>query len=219
MTLPPEVHVTVDALTAEHHDRDVAGLRYVYPVVSRRAGGVSIGINLNPNNACNWRCIYCQVPNLTRGRAPEIDLTLLESELNSLLEAITAGHLLEQHVATEHRVIKDFAFSGNGEPTSCPQFAEALEVVGRVRASSENLRHPPHHPHHQRLTRGSYERQGRDPTTCATRWHGVVQARSRNGRGIAPNQLHRDAPFTSSGTTRNGRTALPHLAPKLLVST
>jgi wyosine [tRNA(Phe)-imidazoG37] synthetase (radical SAM superfamily) len=104
---------------------------------------VSIGINLNPNNACNWRCIYCQVPNLTRGRAPEIELTLLESELNSLLDAITAGHLLEQHVANEHREIKDFAFSGNGEPTSCPQFAEALEVVGRVRASRENLRHLP----------------------------------------------------------------------------
>ncbi|MCZ7653212.1 MAG: hypothetical protein M5R42_01445 [Rhodocyclaceae bacterium] len=33
------------------HSRDSAGLTYVYPVVSRRAGGVSIGINPNPNNA------------------------------------------------------------------------------------------------------------------------------------------------------------------------
>ncbi|MEZ0245224.1 MAG: radical SAM protein, partial [Methylophilaceae bacterium] len=57
-------------LDATDHDRDSAGMTYVYPVVSRRARGVSIGINLNPNNACNWRCIYCQVPNLTRGAAP-----------------------------------------------------------------------------------------------------------------------------------------------------
>jgi len=49
-------------LTAADHDRRGAGLLYVYPVVSRRAGGVSIGVNLNVNNACNWRCVYCQVP-------------------------------------------------------------------------------------------------------------------------------------------------------------
>jgi hypothetical protein len=61
-------------LKTEDHSRDSAGMRYVYPVVSRRAGGVSVGINLNPNNACNWRCIYCQVPGLTRGGPPPIDL-------------------------------------------------------------------------------------------------------------------------------------------------
>ncbi|OYZ39127.1 MAG: radical SAM protein, partial [Methylotenera sp. 24-45-7] len=54
-------------LTTTDHNRDVIGMKYVYPVVSRRAGGVSIGINLNVNNACNWRCIYCNVPDLTRG--------------------------------------------------------------------------------------------------------------------------------------------------------
>ena len=53
-------------LKVTDHDRNAAGLRYVYPVVSRRAGGVSVGINLNPNNACNWRCVYCQVPRLVR---------------------------------------------------------------------------------------------------------------------------------------------------------
>ena len=56
-------------LTPINHDRDSAGMTYVYPVVSRRAGGVSVGINLNPNNACNWACVYCQVPDLTRGAA------------------------------------------------------------------------------------------------------------------------------------------------------
>ena len=59
-------------LTIEDHRRDSAGLRYVYPVISRRAGGVSVGINLNVNNACNWACVYCQVDNLTRGGPPPI---------------------------------------------------------------------------------------------------------------------------------------------------
>ena len=68
-------------LSVVNHDRDAAGLTYVYPVVSRRAGGVSVGINLNPNNACNWRCVYCQVPHLVRGAAPPIDEDQLEAEL------------------------------------------------------------------------------------------------------------------------------------------
>jgi hypothetical protein len=78
-------------LNVTEHNRDSAGLRYVYPVVSRRAGGVSVGINLNTNNACNWRCIYCQVPDLKLGMAPPVDLTLLEQELRS---AIAKGELL-----------------------------------------------------------------------------------------------------------------------------
>lgn len=68
-------------LTVTNHNRNLTGLTYVYPVLSRRAGGLSIGINFNTNNACNWRCIYCQVPELKNGAAPEIDLNLLASEL------------------------------------------------------------------------------------------------------------------------------------------
>jgi wyosine [tRNA(Phe)-imidazoG37] synthetase (radical SAM superfamily) len=136
---PTDVPISPKRLTKQRHDRDVVGMRYVYPVLSRRAGGVSIGINLNPNNACNWRCVYCQVPGLIRGRAPEIDLLLLEQELRRLIEDITSGHFLEQHVDAEHRVVRDFALSGNGEPTGSPQFAEAIEVIDRVRASSPGL--------------------------------------------------------------------------------
>jgi hypothetical protein len=85
-TQPNIAIMTKSQLDATDHDRDSAGMTYVYPVVSRRAQGVSIGINLNPNNACNWRCVYCQVPNLTRGAAPEIDLAQLERELRTMLE-------------------------------------------------------------------------------------------------------------------------------------
>ena len=81
-------------LTIEDHRRDSAGLLYVYPVVSRRAGGVSVGINLNVNNACNWACVYCQVDNLSRGGPPPIDLGRLESELAGFLDDLLHGDFL-----------------------------------------------------------------------------------------------------------------------------
>ncbi|MGH8728119.1 MAG: radical SAM protein [Burkholderiales bacterium] len=109
-------------LTVSDHRRDAAGLTYVYPVLSRRSEGISIGINLNPNNACNWRCIYCQVPNLTRGPAPKIAVPQLESELRGLLgEYLAVGTL-----------IKDIALSGNGEPTSAREFEDVIERIVSV---------------------------------------------------------------------------------------
>ena len=121
-------------LTTRIHDRDVAGMTYVYPVVSRRARGVSVGVNLSPNNACNFRCVYCQVPGLTFGKAPEIDLVLLETELRDFLTALVRGDYMEKHVPAEARVLRDVAFSGNGEPTSSDVFDEVVNVTGRVLA-------------------------------------------------------------------------------------
>lgn len=121
-------------LSPADHRRDSAGLRYVYPVVSRRAGGVSVGINLNPNNACNWRCIYCQVPQLRRGSAPRIDLDLLERELRYFLAEVLQGRFLQERVQEGARRLKDIALSGNGEPTTSPQFGEVIGRIARVRA-------------------------------------------------------------------------------------
>ncbi|MBS1144479.1 MAG: radical protein [Proteobacteria bacterium] len=119
-------------LTTDDHRRDSAGLRYVYPVISRRAGGVSVGINLNPNNACNWACVYCQVEGLTRGGPPPIDLECLERELAGFLDDALHGDFMQRQVPAEVRQLKDVAFSGNGEPTSAAEFAEAVDVVGQV---------------------------------------------------------------------------------------
>ncbi len=115
-------------LNTADHSRDSAGMTYVYPVLSRRASGVSIGINLNPNNACNWRCIYCQVPDLTRGSAPPINLNLLDRELRQLLRDILHGNFLHLRVATGAG-LEDIAFSGNGEPTTAQEFPQAVALV------------------------------------------------------------------------------------------
>ena len=120
-------------LSISNHDRDLAGLTYVYPVLSRRAGGVSLGINLNPNNACNWQCVYCQVPDLKRGRAPKIDLARLEDELRGFLTAVCRSDWLARSAPEGMRVLKDLAFSGNGEPTSAVEFADAVALVARLR--------------------------------------------------------------------------------------
>ncbi|MCB9580398.1 MAG: radical SAM protein [Polyangiaceae bacterium] len=114
-------------------------MTYVYPVVSRRAGGVSVGVNLNPNDACNWRCVYCQVPNLSFGKGPPIDLAKLEEELRHMLEDIVHGDFMERSVPEGSRRLNDVALSGNGEPTTSPQFAEAVELIGRVLADLDLL--------------------------------------------------------------------------------
>lgn len=121
------------SLTTTDHSRDIAGLKYVYPVISRRAGGLSIGINFNPNNACNWRCVYCQVPNLKRGSAPVMDFHLLEEELRFFLDLVLHGDFYDQfNVSASQRVIKDIALSGNGEPTSLKNLDKAIDLIGQT---------------------------------------------------------------------------------------
>ena len=133
MSDPSTVLRAGGTLNVVNHDRDSAALHYVYPVVSRRAGGVSVGINLNPNNACNWRCIYCQVPDLTRGTAPPVDLAVLENELRGFLNELLHGDFMQSRVPEGARRINDIALSGNGEPTSAAEFAQVIELIGRVR--------------------------------------------------------------------------------------
>ena len=120
-------------LTFSDHDPDFLNLRYVYPVLSRRMQGISIGINLNTNNACNWACAYCQVPGLHRGDAPEVNLALLEAELKGLLDNPGLSPMIPPETPAPMRQIRDIAFSGNGEPTSSPQFIEAVEIARRQR--------------------------------------------------------------------------------------
>jgi wyosine [tRNA(Phe)-imidazoG37] synthetase (radical SAM superfamily) len=117
----------MELISGPDHRRDAAGMTYVYAVVSRRANGISIGVNLNPNNACNWRCIYCQVPGLVRGAPPAVNLGQLGWELRSMLTSLAS-----QSVAARPSRIEDVAFSGNGESTLSPMFAPAVRVVRDV---------------------------------------------------------------------------------------
>jgi len=120
--------------------------RYVYPVVSRRARGVSIGINLSPTKLCNFRCVYCQVERDKKDAANRgensIDLDALCSEITTIAQLTSSGALFERErfakVPAERRVLRDFAFSGDGEPTLAPQFPEAVELVAKAREALED---------------------------------------------------------------------------------
>lgn len=117
-------------LRIDDHSRAEAGFTYVYPVLSRRAGGVSVGVNLNPNSACNWACLYCQVDNLQRGGPPPIDLQQLTTELDSLLATIQAGNGSGAGSgAAAGAALVDIAFSGNGESTAAAEFPAAVQAV------------------------------------------------------------------------------------------
>lgn len=123
------------------HRRELDENRYVYAVVSRRSGGLSIGINLNPDKVCNFDCPYCQVDRTVPGGAREVDLARLEAELDGLLQLVGSGRLWQvppfDTAAPAHRRVNDIAFAGDGEPTSCRVFPEAVRLVGRLREAHE----------------------------------------------------------------------------------
>ena len=125
--------MNASTLSITDHSRDSAGMRYVYPVISRRAGGVSVGINLNTNNACNWRCMYCQVPELKRGAPLPLDMSLLEQELRDFLHELLHGDFMQRRVPEEVRRINDIALSGNGEPTSAEDFSQVIALIAKLK--------------------------------------------------------------------------------------
>jgi wyosine [tRNA(Phe)-imidazoG37] synthetase (radical SAM superfamily) len=119
------------------HRRDFGANRYVYPVVSRRSRGVSVGLNLNPDKVCNFDCVYCQVDRSTPGFDGGVDLAVLARELDDMLTLVRTGALFEDErfrsTPPALRRLNDIAFSGDGEPTTCPQFAEAVRVAAEAR--------------------------------------------------------------------------------------
>ena len=127
------------ALTIHDHRRELEQNRYVYAVLSRRSGGISIGINLNPDKVCNFDCIYCQVDRTTPGRYRRVHLGILGRELREILLRAKNRRLFDQPpfsgVPEPLREVKDIAFSGDGEPTTCPQFKEAVDLA--IRAKGE----------------------------------------------------------------------------------
>jgi wyosine [tRNA(Phe)-imidazoG37] synthetase (radical SAM superfamily) len=121
------------------HPRSFEDNRFVYAVVSRRAGGVSIGVNLNPEKYCNFDCVYCQVDRTVRGGPVlrKIDLPQLAAELEEMVELAVSGRLFEgtrfSTTPAEYRRLNDIALSGDGEPTASPIFDEVVQLCADVR--------------------------------------------------------------------------------------
>jgi wyosine [tRNA(Phe)-imidazoG37] synthetase (radical SAM superfamily) len=125
----------------EHPERNVLGdhrrqwrnCLYVYPVISRRAEGLSIGVNLNIDKRCNFACRYCQIDRHLHRQGLRIDTDRLQNELTLALHAATSGELWSEpyFAATpeKFRRINDIAFSGDGEPTCVENFPQAVAAA------------------------------------------------------------------------------------------
>lgn len=120
------------------HPRDYLGNRFVYIVISQRARGLSIGVNLTPDRECNFNCIYCEVDRDQPVLDRQVDLRVLATELDEVLKR--AGARRWNGVPWLHRLpgelleLKEVALSGDGEPTLCPCFKEVVETVVHRRA-------------------------------------------------------------------------------------
>src|ERR1043165_7262467 len=77
------------------HPRRFEENRFVYPVLSRRSEGISIGVNLNPDKICNFDCIYCQVDRTTQSETQFVETGQLLDELAATLQLVASGELFE----------------------------------------------------------------------------------------------------------------------------
>lgn len=124
--------------TAFGQPRDFAGNRFVYTVVSPRARGLSVGVNLNPDRRCNFDCIYCEVNRLAPATGVAFDVSTMAAELERTLSLVQSGGLRTRSgyrgLPAELLELRHVALSGDGEPTLCSQFAEVVEAVLHLRA-------------------------------------------------------------------------------------
>ncbi len=119
------------------HDRRFADNRFVYPVVSRRSRGVSIGVNLNPNKTCNFDCMYCQVDRRSESEVRFVETGPLFDELADVLDLVSTGRLFEhpsfRDTPEPLRRLNDIAFSGDGEPTTYRNFDELMKQSAELK--------------------------------------------------------------------------------------
>ena len=131
--------------TAFRCPRDFLENRFVYVVISPRAKGLSIGVNMNPDKQCNFDCLYCEVNRDEPSSIHELDLDALASELTRTIALVRSGEIRlrapYRELPEELVQLRHVALSGDGEPTFCPVFAEAVETVIHVGARGEGGLH------------------------------------------------------------------------------
>lgn len=127
--------------TAFGYPRDFLDNRFVYAVVSPRAGGLSLGVNMNPDKKCNFDCLYCEVNRQEPARESRLDVKVMAAELKKTLAMVSNGRLRERSrywkLPPELMQLHHVTLSGDGEPTLAPNFFEAVQAVTHVRAQSQ----------------------------------------------------------------------------------
>lgn len=118
--------------------RDFLDNRFVYVVVSARARGLSVGVNMNPDKQCNFGCVYCEVHRNEPPRELRLDVDAMAAELKQTLSAVSEGRLRERSwyrsLPDELLQLRHVALSGDGEPTFSPNFIESVQAAVHIRA-------------------------------------------------------------------------------------
>ncbi|HUJ10346.1 MAG TPA: radical SAM protein [Verrucomicrobiae bacterium] len=125
-------------LTAHRqHSRRFEDFKFVYPVLSRRSHGISIGINTNPDKICNFDCIYCQVDRTTPAPVTKFEVGIAERELRAMIDIVQSGeiaqHLPFDTVPKDKLRLNDIALSGDAEPTTLRKFSEIISMIARIK--------------------------------------------------------------------------------------
>jgi wyosine [tRNA(Phe)-imidazoG37] synthetase (radical SAM superfamily) len=127
--------------TAFARPPDFLGNRFVYAVISSRAGGLALGVNMNPDKLCNFDCSYCEVDRRHSSRGGRLDVDVMAAELRKTITYIREGRLAGRSwyhsLPRELLKLRQVGLSGDGEPTLAPNFFEAVQAVVRVRALGE----------------------------------------------------------------------------------
>jgi wyosine [tRNA(Phe)-imidazoG37] synthetase (radical SAM superfamily) len=131
--MPPTTALPLHA----QHQRSFEAFRFVYPVLSRRAGGLSLGVNLNPDKVCNFDCIYCQVDRRDESETRFVETERLLGELEAGLDLVLSGEIYKtdkfSSTPPELRRLNDIALSGDGEPTTYRNFDELVASIAAAK--------------------------------------------------------------------------------------
>jgi wyosine [tRNA(Phe)-imidazoG37] synthetase (radical SAM superfamily) len=134
---PARPHIAPTA--AFEYPRDFLENQFVYLVISPRAGGLSIGVNVNPVLACTFQCLYCEVDRARPARVARFDVGKMAAELRGTLALAHSGGLrnLPRYAGLPEDLlqVRHVALSGDGEPTLSGYFVESLETLIHLRAS------------------------------------------------------------------------------------
>ena len=106
------------------HSRAYGHFTYIYPVISRRSHGLSIGVNLSLDNRCNYNCVYCEVDRNTSAQCAGVDPEAFVQELFQILSDIKS----DPHGPE----VKDVTFAGNGEPMAVRCLDRCIDLAAEI---------------------------------------------------------------------------------------
>lgn len=127
-----------EAITAFGCPRDFQDREYIYTVISPRAKGLSIGVNLNPTRCCNFDCLYCEIPHRKQITEKPVDVIQMTEELKEVMTMVSNGTLIRlpyySRLPDSLLELKHISLSGEGEPTLSPNFLEVVQSLIHFRA-------------------------------------------------------------------------------------